>query len=343
MIELLIFAIGFLAILLIGFFFLSQKIKGLRPSDEKDKYLMLQEALNATTKNLMAQLSEVRRSLELQSKSVGERLDTTAKAYTDVKGHLTKLEEAHKRIYDVGKDIATLQEILRSPKLRGGLGELSLENLLENLPREMYELQYAFRDRKKVDAVVRFKEHIVPIDAKFSLENFQKYLATQDEKEKTRLRKAFITDVKKRIDETAEYIRPDEGTLDFALMYIPAENVYYEVIVKDEESAGLDEYARQKHVVPVSPNNLFAYLKTILMGFRGLQIQKEAKQILQALARLKGDFGRFQEEFGVLGSHLVNARNKYDQSEKVLSRIADRLETLELQGDQPEKQLLGKA
>lgn len=320
-----------ITILLLGIFIIYQKLASLqKPTDEKDKYLMLQEALNATTKNLMGQLHEVRRSLDLQSKTVGERLDGAAKAYSDVKSHLSKLEEANKRIYEVGKDISSLQEILRSPKLRGGLGELSLENLLENLPKEMYELQYTFPDGKKVDAVVRFKEHFVPIDAKFSLENFQKYLAAQDEKEKAKLRKAFVADVKKRIDETAGYIRPDEGTLDFAIMYIPAENVYYEVIIRDEDQAGLDQYAREKHVVPVSPNNLFAYLKTILMGFRGLQIQKEAKQILQALARLKGDFGRFQEEFGVVGGHLTNARNKYDQSEKILTRISDKLVQLEL-------------
>lgn len=325
-----LFSIILATAIILGFFFIYQKLSSLqKPTDEKDKYLMLQEALNATTKNLMAQLGEVRRSLELQSKSVGERLDGAAKAYSDVKGHLTKLEEANKRIYEVGKDIASLQEILRSPKLRGGLGELSLENLLETLPKDMYELQYAFKDGKKVDAIIRFKESIVPIDAKFSLENFQKYLAEKDEKEKQKIRKAFISDVKKRIDETADYIQPDEQTLDFALMYIPAENVYYEVIIRDEDQSGLDEYARLKHVVPVSPNNLFAYLKTILMGFRGMQIQKEAKVILQALSRLKGDFGRFQEEFGVLGGHLTNARNKYDQSEKALLRISDKLEQLE--------------
>lgn len=342
--PLLFFGILVISLLCVGIFIIYFKLSSLqKPADEKDKYLMLQEALNSTTKNLMAQLNEMRRSLDLQSKTVGERLDGAAKAYSDVKSHLTKLEEANKRIYDVGKDIATLQEILRSPKLRGGLGELSLENLLETLPKDMYQLQYAFKDGKKVDAIIRFKENTVPIDAKFSLENFQKYLTEKEEKEKQKLRKAFIGDVKKRIDETAEYIRPDEGTLDFALMYIPAENVYYEVIIKDEDQASLDEYARQKHVVPVSPNNLFAYLKTILMGFRGMQIQKEAKQILQSLTRLKGDFGKFHEEFDVLGSHLTNARNKYDQSEKFLLRISDKLEQIELTAPEKETKLLEKS
>lgn len=336
----LFFTIILAVAIFIGFLLIYQKITSLqKPTDEKDKYLMLQEALNATTKNLMAQLNEMRRSLDIQSKTVGERLDGAAKAYSDVKSHLTKLEEANKRIYDVGKDIATLQEILRSPKLRGGLGELSLENLLETLPKDMYELQYTLKDGKKVDAIIRFKESMVSIDAKFSLENFQKFLNEKDEKEKQKFRKAFVADVKKRIDETSDYIRPDEGTLDFALMYIPAENVYYEVIIKDEDQVGLDEYARQKHVVPVSPNNLFAYLKTILMGFRGMQIQKDAKMILQSLARLKSDFGRFHEEFDVLGSHLTNARNKYDQSEKVLVRISDKLEQLEV-GASEEKKLI---
>lgn len=332
-----------IGVIAVGIFFIYQKISSLqKPTDDKDKYLMLQEALNGTTKQMMAQLSEVRRSLELQGKSVGERLDGAAKAYSDVKSHLTKLEEANKRIYDVGKDISSLQEILRSPKLRGGLGELSLETLLESLPRDSYAFQYAFRDGKKVDCVIQFKDHYVPVDAKFSLENFQKYLAATDEKEKKAFRKAFVADVKKRIDETADYIRPDEGTLDFALMYIPAENVYYEVIVKNEDGVGLDEYARQKHVIPVSPNNLFAYLQTILLGFRGLQIQKEAKNILASLSRLKGDFGKFQSEYEVVGSHLTNARNKYDSSEKMLERISDKLEGMELTGTE-EKKLISES
>lgn len=348
------FLIIFGIILAAALFLIWNKLSALSQpkTDEKDKlFLMLNENLNAVTKQMMAQLNDVRRQIDLRlkenaeilqksNKAIGERLDGASKAVTDVKSHLTRLDEANKRIYDIGKDISTLQEVLKSPKLRGGLGELSLENLLSDLPREMYETQYSFKDGKKVDAIIRFKDHIVPIDAKFSLENFQKFLTIQDEREKKAAKKAFSSDVKKRIDETASYIKPDEGTLDFALMYIPAENVYYEIIVRDENQSSIDEYARKKHVIPVSPNNFFAYLKTILIGFKGMQIERSAREIQMTLGRLKHDFASFSEDFSVLGSHLANAKNKFEQSERTLSKLTDRLENIELIGSEKEQQKL---
>ena len=349
------FFIGLAAIVLAGgILFVYFKFATDRPKDEGQNALlkMLNDNLNATTKNMMEQMNEVRRQVDLRlrenaeilqksNKNIGERLDSAARVVNTVTDKLGRLEEANKRIYDVGKDIASLQEILRAPKLRGNLGEQFLGDLLSNIPKEMYRLQYTFKNGKTVDAVILFRDHMVPIDSKFPLENFQKFAAAKDEKEKKLAKKAFVSDVKKRIDEAAQYIMPDEGTLDFALLYIPAENVYYEVIIKDEDDVGIGDYARKKRVVPVSPNNFFVYIQTILMGLSGMQIEKGAKEMQASLARLKGDFTRFGEDFQVLGSHLNNASNKYEDSFKKMERIGTRLDQIGvLSSETQEKELL---
>ncbi|MEK7528181.1 MAG: DNA recombination protein RmuC [Patescibacteria group bacterium] len=325
-----------------GLVFLFSKFRPVETKKDDDKMLMmLNENLNSVTKNMMEQINEMRRQVDTRlrenaeafqssNKTIGDRLDNAAKVVTTVTDKLGKMEEANKRIYDIGKDISSLQEILRSPKLRGNLGEEFLLDLLDSLlPKEMYAMQYVFKNGKKVDAIVRFKDYVIPIDAKFPLENFQKFAAAQDEKEKKVFKKAFMSDVKKRIDEAAQYIMPDEGTLDFVLLYIPAENVYYEVIIKDEDNTDLRGYALKKRVIPVSPNNLFVYLQTVRMGLQGMQIEKGAREILATLTRLKGDFQKFGEDFSVLGSHIGNASRKYDESERRLERVGSKLDQIE--------------
>jgi DNA recombination protein RmuC len=256
-----------------------------------------------------------------------------------VQGSLGKLGEVTQRVFDIGKDIAGLEQILRSPKVRGGLGESFLEGLLgQMLPREHYELQYAFSTGDRVDAVVRIGGRLVPVDAKFPLENFRRLLEETDEDKRRQLRRAFGRDVKARVDEIAKrYILPDEGTFDFALMYIPAENVYYEIIVKD---AGVEEdspatYAMGRHVIPVSPNSFYAYLQVIVLGLRGLQIEKDAREIQSRLARLRGDIDKFRDPFDVIGKHLNNARNKYDEAAAALDKVEAKLEGIEAARDQP--------
>ena len=256
-----------------------------------------------------------------------------------VQGSLGKLGEVTQRVFDIGKDIAGLEQILRSPKVRGGLGESFLEGLLgQMLPREHYELQYAFTTGDRVDAVVRIGGRLVPVDAKFPLENFRRMLEETEEDKRRQLRRAFARDVKARVDEIAKrYILPDEGTFDFALMYIPAENVYYEIIVKDE---GVEEdspatYAMGRHVIPVSPNSLYAYLQVIVLGLRGLQIEKDAREIQARLGRLRGDLDKFRDPFDVVGKHLTNARNKYDEAAAALDRVEAKLEGIEGTRDQP--------
>ncbi|HEX7228237.1 MAG TPA: DNA recombination protein RmuC, partial [Candidatus Binatia bacterium] len=239
------------------------------------------------------------------------------------------LEEANRKIYEVGKDIASLQEILRSPKLRGGLGEFFLEDLLAQvLPPQHFTTQYGFRSGEKVDAVIRLGSSLVPVDAKFPLENFKRIIDITVDGDQARAKRQFAADVKKHIDAIAtKYILPDEGTYDFALMYIPAENVYYEIIIKDDstEEKSLSYYAMSKRVIPVSPNCFYAYLQAIVLGLKGMTIEQRAKEIIECLSRLQGDFTRFRDEFGVLGKHLGHAQSSYQNAEKRVEQLGQKL------------------
>ncbi len=272
-------------------------------------------------------LGELDRRMAENTGQVNTRLDNAARVVQTVSTGLGELREAAGQIRDIGRDISSLENILRAPKLRGEIGELFLEDLLRQVVPNNYQVQYQFRSGEKVDAVVRLGERFVPIDSKFPLENFKRLLAAGDDTGRKAARRAFVSDVRKHVDAIAQkYIRPDEGTFDFALMYILAENVYYETVIRpapDEESIGA--YAIARRVVPVSPNTLYANLQTIALGLRGFQVEKQAGAILEHLARLQADFGRFAEEFEVLGNHLKNARNKYDDTAKRLDHFQDKL------------------
>ncbi len=289
----------------------------------------VRQELHRFATQMVSQMGEVR-------SGVREELQNVGKVVSDVQGKLGELGQVTQRVFEVGRDIAGLEQILKSPKLRGGLGETLLEQLLaQMLPREHYEPQYAFRSGEKVDAVIRLGDRLVPVDAKFPLENFRRLLEETDEDRRRRLKKAFVSDVKARADEIAKkYILPDEGTFDFALMYIPAENVYYEIVVKDEaveeESAAV--YALGRRVIPVSPNSFYAYLRVIVLGLRGLQIERGAQEIQARLIRLRDDLEKFREAFEVVGKHLTNARNKYDEAAAGLNRVEAKLEGIEGKG-----------
>ncbi len=266
--------------------------------------------------------------LDKTTATIGDRLDNAAKVVGGVQQKLGELGEATKQMFLIGKDISSLQEILRAPKLRGGLGELFLGDLLAQiLPPEHYNLQHRFKSGEAVDAVVRLRDDkLVPVDSKFPLENFKKMLEVENEDEKTRFRKQFISDVKKHVDKIAKlYILPDEGTFDFALMYIPAENVYYETIIKGDDEHSLMHYAYDRRVIPVSPNSFYVYLQAILMGLRGMQVEKSAADILKNLARLSGDVEKFKTDFELVGTHLTHAKNSYEDSTKRLDRFTDKL------------------
>jgi DNA recombination protein RmuC len=262
----------------------------------------------------------------------------------EVQKSLGRMEEQTKKIFDVGKDISSLNDILRAPKLRGSLGELFLGDLLAQvLPRDRFDLQHRFKSGQAVDAVIRSSQGLIAIDSKFPLENFKRILELKDEGEKQAVRKTFLNDVKKHVDAIAQkYILPDEGTLDFAMMYVPAENVYYEIILKNEATEkDLLQYAQEKRVFPVSPNSFYAYLQTIAIGFKGMRMQEGIRAVLDNIARLKGDFRKFAEEFSLVGKHLGNAGNAFASADKRIQRFGEKLETLELEEKQELRVLTG--
>ena len=299
---------------------LSESLKGNTDSVNKQ--------LSGIIEEVNKQLNAVTGQMVSSQKTMGERLDNTAKAVSDVNKGLGTLSLAAERIFEVGKDISGLQEILQAPKLRGGLGELLLGDiLLQVLPREHFELQKKFRSGETVDAVIRLGAGMVPVDSKFPLENFKRVIETADEAEKRNLKKKFASDVKKHIDAVAsKYILPDEGTFDFALMYIPAENVYYETIIKDDSSGeSISDYALKKKVIPVSPNSFYAYVQAIVLGLKGMRIEKSAQEIIKHLSLLKCDFERFKKDFDVLGGHITNIKNKYDETSKRCDNLGDKL------------------
>lgn len=265
---------------------------------------------------------------------VDARLDKASAVIHGVSSQLGQLGEASKRIFDLGKDISSLQEILRAPKLRGGLGELFLGDLLAQiLPPDHYQMQFAFKGGEAVDAVIRLKTGLVPVDAKFPLENFRRIAQEGSDDERAAARKIFVRDVKKHIDAIAQkYIRTDEGTFDFALMYIPAENVYYEIILRDEGSGSemaLFNYALAKRVIPVSPNSFYAYLQTILLGLKGMRVEESARDMINHIARLKKEFERFDEAFRLIGTHLDRSAKQYREAEGRLGKIGDKMEQID--------------
>ncbi len=299
----------------------------------------VQQQLGQVLGHVNDRLKENAEVLQQTQQSLGERLDNAAKVVGSVQKSLGGLEEANRRIYEVGKDIASLQEILRAPKLRGGLGEFLLENLLAQvLPPDHFSTQYSFRSGEKADAVIKLGNSLVPVDAKFPLENFKRALQAESDEERTRAKKQFTADVKKHIDAIAQkYILPDEGTYDFALMYIPAENVYYETIIKDESAAekSLSEYALSKRVIPVSPGSFYAYLQAIVLGLKGMKVEERAKEIIRYIGRLQGDFSRFRDEFELVGKHLGHAQSSYQSADKRIEQFGQKLLSAEVAPGEP--------
>ncbi len=290
--------------------------------------------LGVITTQVNQQLAVIGKQVQEATGQMGSRLDNAARVVGEVRQNLGELTKATERVFDVGKDIASLQEILRAPKLRGVLGELFLGDLLAQiLPPTHYALQHKFKSGESVDAAISLGQGLVPVDSKFPLENFRRVIASESEEDRKAAKKKFGADVKKHVDAIAtKYILPDEGTFDFALMYIPAENVYYEVILKDDafgEDKGLCAYALAQRVIPVSPNSFYAYLQAILLGLKGLRIEKNAQEMIQHLKRLQGDFQRFREDFEVLGKHLGNTRGKYEDAAKRLDRFGEKLASVE--------------
>jgi DNA recombination protein RmuC len=334
--------IGCLSFLMF-YFFLRERKQNVRSSDENPMVVMQQyvESLRSDVRTSLQQVSEnvnqqlmmITNQMQSQTSTVGNRLDTAARVIGDVQKNLGELGQAAKEIKEVGQNVAKLEELLRSPKLRGGIGEFLLEDLLKQvIPSKYFQMQYQFRNGQTVDAVIMTSNHLVPIDSKFPLDNFRKMVTSVDEQNRKVHRKTFMADVKKHIDSIAsKYILPDEKTFPFALMYIPAENIYYEVIIRDEgvsDESGVYSYAIDQKVIPVSPNTLYAYLQVIALGLRGLYIEQSANEVLNSLSRLQGDLAKVRDVFDTLGSHLDNALKKYEDVNKKLSSVEGRLESV---------------
>ena len=272
------------------------------------------------------------KNLRTGQENISNFLTHSQKTFGELKEQIGKLKSDSERLLQVSADIRTLQNILKAPKLRGQMGEYSLASLLgQILPAGSFVLQHTFGNGKIVDALVKLPEFAVSIDAKFPLPAFEQMIAAEDEDARAKLRRQFQADVTKHIDKiAASYILPAEGTLDFALMYIPAENVYYETIVKyDSDRADILDYAMAKKVIPISPNLLYAYLMTIVMGLHGLQIEKEAAAIRANLQKLTAGLGTFAGNWDTLGRHLRNAQGQYDEGQKNLTQFQIQLEQIQ--------------
>ena len=290
-----------------------------------DSRASFEQRLNSINEMVLQQLKGVH-------STVTDGLIETGRTAKEVSERLVSLEQTNRQIYEIGKNISSLQEILRAPKLRGTLGELFLGDLLEQvLPKKNYEMPYGFKDGARVDAVIKIGGRLVPVDSKFTLESFVRMIEAQSDDDKRKYRKEFVSSIRERIDEIEKYIRPDEGTYDFALMYIPAENVYYETIIKDEkygEDGSIIYYALKKKVIPVSPNSFYAYLQAILFGLRGMKIEENALEVLNNVTRLQSDLKKILEEYETLGSHLHNASRKFEDIERKVTVFADRLDSV---------------
>jgi DNA recombination protein RmuC len=259
---------------------------------------------------------------------ITNQISNTTNIVTQVEGKLGQMQEASRQIFDLAKQMSSLQEILQSPKMRGGLGEFLLSDLLSQCLRsDSYKMQFAFKNGTIVDAALFIGKHTLCVDSKFPLENFRRLYQTESETERKSLRKVFLSDVKKHVNDiSSKYILPDEQTFDFALMFIPAENVYYELIIRDQND--LYEHCLAKRVVPVSPNSFYAYLQVIVQGLRGFQISEQARDVLAQLQQVGNDLARLEADFAKIGSHLRDAHSSFEKSDMRLQRLKKKVATM---------------
>ncbi len=281
------------------YFIIGLKKQGEKPTDDNSLKVMM-EWMKEIKQGTEQTREGMQKSINETNKAINERLDNAGRVIAQLTKELGGISQ-------VGPDIRRLTETLASPKLRGNFGEEMLENMLsQNLPQGGYQMQYKFKNGETVDSIIRVGETILPIDSKFSMENFRMFKEAKTDEAAEALRKTFLKDVKKRIDEIhKKYILPQEGTFDFALMYVPSEGVYQEVIVDED----LMLYARNKRVMPVSPNSLFIYLQNIIVSLRGQEVNKVATQILSMINGIKQESDKFGKNLDVLGSHIKNAGN----------------------------------
>jgi len=308
-----------------------------RDSDRLDRVLAETAAARQAAEALDRRFAELRRSVDERvqgversladgQKNVADHLGRSGRLLQDVGEKMGRLHEASQRIEKLAGDVTRLEELLKPPKLRGALGETFLEQALAQvLPRRCWQMQYRFGDAI-VDAAIFIGERVVPVDSKFPLENYRRLRESKDEAEKRRAQRDFGADVRRHVDAIHDkYIRPEAGTCDFALMYVPAEAVYAEIAGEGEDSA-LADYAVERRVIPVSPRLLYAYLSTVALGLRGMELQQSAQEVQEKLAELARLWGRVEEPFLKIGVHLSNTEKQYAESRRALEKFAARLE-----------------
>ena len=268
-------------------------------------------------------LKSQQQSSQIMSRSINERLDNAARVISQVQRNIGEMSE-------IGRGMKDIQEFLRSPKLRGNIGEQVLKDLLaQMLPKNSFFLQHTFKSGVKVDAAIKTSAGIIPVDSKFPMENFRKMIDAQNETEKKSFEKEFVKDVKKHIDDISnKYILTEEGTIDYALMYLPSETVYYEVVNNTE----LFDYGGKKRVLPVSPTTFYAYLRAILMSFEGQKIEEHAQQILSAIKAIQKDYLKVEDNLLVLGKHVQNAYNQMNNVNAGFNQLGQKINSTQTLG-----------
>lgn len=269
-------------------------------------------------------------SLAKNTQALNERLDNAARVISQVQRGIGEMSE-------IGRGIKDLQEFLRSPKLRGNIGEQVLKELLgQMLPKSAFNLQYTFRSGVTVDAAITTSAGIIPIDSKFPMENFQKMARSETEAEKKEAEREFVKDVKRHIDDIGKkYILTDEGTIDYALMYVPSESVYYQIMTMETD---LVDYAYKKRVLPVSPTTFYAYLRAILMSFEGQKIEAKAREILSTIRAIQKDYNKVEEALGVLGRHIGNAYNMMAQVTGAFAQLGRKITSTQALGERTKEE-----
>lgn len=304
----------------VGMWFMFGRTK--KTEEKSDGLLLLQQHVQDLAKTLDARMGESSRQMH---DTVRSQLGESAKLIKEITQEITSVKEIGRQTQSFAEQLQNLQDILKNPKQRGILGEYYLETVLKNvLPPGMYQIQYPFKNGEIVDAAVFVNEKVVPIDSKFSLENYNRFIHAP-EGERAPLEKAFVNDLKLRIQETAKYIRPEEGTMDFAFMFIPSEGIYYDLItnkVGAGEEDNLIHRAQSKYkVIIVSPTSFLAYLQTVMQGLKALQIEKQAEEIQKRVGELGKHIGSYEEYYKKLGNALGTAVSHYNSGYKELGKI----------------------
>ena len=306
------------------FYFLNKKFSEINKAKTDENLLQWLKSMQTSLDNSS---NSMVKTLQENSKQLNERLDKAAAVISGVNKEIGQMNE-------IGRNMKELQEFLKSPKLRGNIGEQVLKDLITQMfPKNSFNLQYEFKSGEKVDAAIKTEAGILPIDSKFPMENFQK-MAKAESKEKDFFKKEFLRDVRKHIDAIAKkYILPSEGTMDFALMYVPSESVYYEVV----NEIDLMEYARKARVYIVSPSTLYAALQTILLSFEGKKLEEKSKELFNMLRALQIDYEKVNDNLDVLGKHLNNAYSQFGNVASGFSQIGQKLNTTKSITEKSEK------